>query len=109
MLAWKDLMHPLKGGAPKKIKFRPERDVYVRDVFPGGGKYTDQAAGGFRYSRTPKGPILGRVGTGLSDELRRELLLRPEQFIGRVARVAAQEPFPSGALRAPSLIALHEG
>lgn len=103
------VVHPLKGGAPKKIKFRPERDVYVREVFPGGGKYTDQAAGGFRYSRTPKGKILGRVGTGLSDELRRELLLRPEQFIGRVARVAAQEPFPSGALRAPSLIALHEG
>lgn len=103
------VVHLPRGGTPKKIKFRPEQDVYIREVFPGTGKYADRAAGGFRYSLTPGGEIVGRVGTGLSDALRREMMRQPEQFIGRVARVAAQEAFPSGALRAPSLIALHEG
>lgn len=109
------VVHPTAGGSPKKIKFRPEQDVYVREVFPGEGKYEGVGAGGFRYSDTPEGPILGRVGSGLSDDLRRALIANPEQFLGRIARVAAQERFPSGALRAPSLvnepdlIAMHEG
>jgi len=33
----------------------------------------------------------------------------PELYVGRRARVAAHDKFPSGALRVPSLIALHEG
>jgi DNA polymerase Ligase (LigD) len=103
------IVHPTKGGVPKKIKFRPEEDVYIRDVFPGEGKYQGTGAGGFRYSYEPEGPIVGRVGSGLSDELRRELISNPEAYIGRIARVAAQQRFPSGALRAPSLLALHEG
>jgi hypothetical protein len=32
----------------------------------------------------------------------------PEAFVGRVARIHSQEQFPSGAWRAPALIALHE-
>lgn len=103
------VLHPRSGGVPHKLKFRPERKVFVRSVYPGEGKYEGKGAGGFEYSSTPKGQVIGRVGTGLRDALRREMWANPEQFIGRVARVAAQESFPSGALRAPSLIALHEG
>lgn len=103
------VIHPAEGGTPIKVKFRPEQDVFVRDVYRGEGKYEGVGAGGFRYSRTPEGPIVGNVGSGLSDELRRELLRNPELYFGRRARVSAQEAFPSGALRAPSLIALHEG
>ena len=102
------VIHP-KQGVPSKIKFRPEEDVYVRDIFPGAGKYEGTGAGGFQYSYDPEGPIVGRVGSGLSDELRRELMQNPDAYLGRLARVAAQERFPSGALRAPSLLALHEG
>lgn len=94
---------PRAGGIPIKVKSRPEYDVNVRDVFPGGkhpGEY-----GGFTYSLAPDGPIVGKVGTGFSDEYRR----RMPELIGRVARIAAQHQFPSGAYRAPSFIAAHEG
>ncbi len=48
------------------------------------------------------------MGSGFSDEVRREMLSNPDSWIGRMARVRAQEKFPSGALRAPSFLARHE-
>lgn len=95
-------------GKPVKVKLREERDVYIRGVFPGEGKYRDNGIGGFTYSFEPDGPIIGRIGTGISDELRRDAWRNPEAYIGRVARVISQGSYPSGALRAPALLALHE-
>lgn len=95
-------------GKPTKVKLTEDFDVHVTGVFPGGGKYQDKGAGGFAYALTPNGKTVGHVGTGLSDELRYEMHQRPDDFIGRVAKVTAQEKFPSGALRAPRLIAFHE-
>jgi ATP-dependent DNA ligase len=92
---------------PLKVKIRPEADVYIREIFRGDGKYKD-SAGGFYYSLTPDGPIVGKVGTGLSDELRKDMFENPKEYIGRVARIAHQGQFASGSYRAPSLIALHE-
>lgn len=100
------VLWPLAGGRPTKAKIRPDYDVFVRNVFRGTGKY-ENAAGGFTYSNTPKGPIIGRVGTGLSDALRKKLWESPEGFKGRVARISAQEQFPSGALRAPAFLDWH--
>ncbi len=94
---------------PIKAKLFKEMDVYIRDIFPGEGKYKGRAAGGFTYSLEPDGKIVGRVGTGFSDSLRQYMWEHPEEFIGRVARVKYQEQFPSGSLRSPSFIALHEG
>lgn len=109
--------HPLTGegivihpatGKPSKVKFMDEHDVHIREIFPGMGKYQGTAAGGFRYSYEPEGPIVGEVGTGLTDEMRRDLWENQADYVGRVARVRAQQRFPSGALRAPSLLAIHE-
>ena len=102
------VLHP-PTGRPTKAKLFDEYDVYVREILPGQGKYQDRGAGGFRYSLTPRGPIVGSVGSGLSDALREEMWRDPQAFIGRRARVTAMEQFPSGALRNPSLLALHEG
>jgi hypothetical protein len=98
-------------GVPEKIKRREEQDVNVVGFFPAttGSKYDRKAVGGFEYSWEPGGPPVGRVGTGLSDELRRDMFEHPEKYIGRIARVIAQEKLPSGALRAPAFLALHEG
>lgn len=93
----------------RKYKLDVEHDVYITDVFPGEGKYDGHSAGGFHYSLTPKGETVGKVGTGISDSLRKDLWKNKEEYIGRKARVKAQEKFPSGALRAPVLLALHEG
>lgn len=101
------VVHPPMG-TPSKIKFMEDHDVHVRGIFPGEGKYEGTGAGGFHYSHEPEGPIMGRVGTGLSDEMRRDMWENQGDYVGRVAKVQAQSKFPSGSLRAPSLLALHE-
>lgn len=94
----------LREGAqpPIKTKFVKDHDVYIKDFFSGEGKYRGNAVGGFLYSHDPDGPIVGRVGTGLSDELRRDMHEHPDKYRGLVARVTAADKFPSGALRAPA-------
>ena len=94
---------------PIKIKLYDEMDVYIRRFFPGEGKYKDTGVGGFYYSLTPNGEIVGKVGTGFSDELRKLMKERPEEFIGRVARIKYQSQYPSKALRLPAFVSLHEG
>jgi hypothetical protein len=102
------VLWPLKGGAPIRSKFVPDHDIFVREIFPESGGRKD-LAGGFAYSWTPRGKIVGRVGTGLNHDLKRDMLENPEKYIGRVARVQAQDvyrdktnPRKPGALRAPS-------
>lgn len=101
------VIHPPEG---KPIKSKPleESDVYITDIFPGSGRLRGTAAGGFGYSLEPGGKRVGEVGTGLSDELRRQLWQDQQAYIGRTARIHSQEQHPSGAWRAPALIALHE-
>jgi bifunctional non-homologous end joining protein LigD len=94
-------------GRPTKAKFVKEHDVYVRDFFPGEGKYKGKGVGGFLFSHSAKGPIVGRVGTGISDAQRADMLRRPELYVGTVARVKAQDKYPSGALRAPAFLNWH--
>ncbi len=99
-----------KGERPVKSKLTDEYDVHIKDIFPGEGKYKNIGAGGIVYSRDPEpDKIVGRVGTGFSDDLRKELWQNKQDYIGRTARVKSQAIFPSGALRAPSFISLHEG
>lgn len=102
---------PKKGGKPRKAKLTGEADVIVEKVFPGTGRLKGKAAGGFWYS-LPEAPgkIVGKVGTGFSDEMRRWLWehRNDPELLGRLARIKFQEQFPSGAYRAPRLISLHE-
>jgi len=101
------VFHP-PTGKPIKVKQTEEADVHITDIFSGKGKYRGRGAGGFGYALEPGGPRVGKVGSGLSDELRAQLHADPEQYAGRVARIRSQAQHPSGAYRAPSLIALHE-
>lgn len=95
-------------GTPWKSKLFEDSDVYLTGTFPGEGKYKDVGIGGFTYALEPGGPEVGRVGTGLSDELRSAAFAAPTDYVGRVARIRSQQQLPSGAYRAPALIALHE-
>lgn len=97
-----------RNGIPIKVKNKNEHDVYVRNIFPAeltGSKIP--RAGGFEYSHTPDGEIVGNVGTGIDHKELIDMLNNPQTYIGRVARVYSQEKFPSGALRAPSFNAWH--
>ena len=97
------------GGAPTKLKFKEDADVYIKGIFPAVTKAGPPRAGGFTYSLEPEGPEVGRVGTGFTHEVLQDMLANPKDYIGRTARIEAQEKFPSGAFRAPSFTALHEG
>jgi len=101
------VIHP-PTGKPMKAKQLEESDVHIRSIFPGQGKYHNIGAGGFDYSLSPGGPTVGRVGTGLSDDMRRDMHANPDAYTGRVARIRSQEQLPSGAWRAPAMIGLHE-
>lgn len=96
-----------KGAPPIKAKFRNEHDVVIRGVFPGEGKYEGKGVGGFLFSHSETGPIVGRVGTGLSDALRRDMHENPGKYVGVVVTVEAQGKFSEGALRAPSFKQFH--
>ena len=93
------------GVAPTKAKKYPEFDIYVRRIFKEKG--TRKMAGGFEYSITPRGKIVGRVGTGFNHKMKEEMLKYPKKFLGRVAKVRAMYQFPSGALRAPAFREWH--
>ena len=94
-------------GPPAKAKPRPEFDVYIRGFFAGKDRLAKVGVGGFFYSFTPKGTIAGRVGSGISDEDRADMATNPESYLGKVARVRADQKLPSGALRAPSYDTVH--
>jgi hypothetical protein len=107
------VLWPLGGGTPIKAKFRPDHDVYIREIYPETGQ-REGLAGGFRYSWTPRGKIVGHVGTGFSHALKKDMLENPKDYIGRVARVRAlglyrdkENPKKPGALRAASFTDFH--
>ena len=96
---------------PSKVKYRQDFDVHIRGVFPGAGKHQDNAAGGFTFSHTPDGPIVGKIGTGFTDALRQDMWKRPEVYRGAVAKVLAHELYGTkeapGALRVGTFKGFH--
>lgn len=91
---------------PTKIKIRPDFDGKIEGFFPAkpGTKYTGTGVGGF-YLRHDG--AVTRVGTGISDSLRREMHKHPERFMGLTATVHAQSKLRSGKLRGPSFTRFH--
>jgi len=90
---------------PTKAKFRPDVDAEVVGVTPGKGKHT--GAIGALQVRLPGKDAVTNVGTGFSDQLRREIAANPTAYVGRVAKVRTMQVFPSGRLRAPSFSEFH--
>jgi hypothetical protein len=96
-------------GAGMKSKLRPDHDVYVRDIFEATNPQGESVgrAGGFRFSWTPDGPIVGRVGTGFDHAEAKDMLKNPARYTGRVAKVEAELKTRNGALQKPSFIEWH--
>jgi hypothetical protein len=95
------VVYKLNEDTPLKAKIQQDYDVYMRGVFPGEGKLKGKAAGGFTYSFKPEGPVIGRVGTGLTEQMRKDLWKNPKEYTGSLVRIFAQQQLPSGALRMP--------
>lgn len=92
----------LNSSTPKKSKFRDDHDVYIRDVFY--EKSSRGMAGGFSYSMTPAGKIVGKVGTGFSHSFKKDLAENPDKYKGLKAMV---QMTPGHVGRAPSFVGLH--
>lgn len=97
------VLHDLTSSVMMKAKVRPDTDVYVREISP---PLTENKGGasGFRYSFEPTGPVIGSVGTGFSQQLRRDMLKNPEKFVGRVAKVQSAGQHVSRGGRLGALI-----
>lgn len=93
-----------RNNKPYKVKQKSEYDVYVKNIFTDKNQ---EMAGGFEYALKPGGPLIGRVGTGLDHATKKDMLYNPQKYIDRVAKVSAQEQFPSLSLRAPSFLGWH--
>jgi hypothetical protein len=95
------VIYDLEKAIPIKAKVRHDYDVFIKDVFEGKGKYKGKAAGGFIGSRTPQGEANVRVGSGLNDEIRKDIYKNPDKYLGQWIKVYAQSEYPSGKLRMP--------
>jgi bifunctional non-homologous end joining protein LigD len=95
----------LPGQRPVKSKVIDDYDVVIRDIFPAETK-GEPRAGGFTYSYPGSDKVVGRVGTGFSHEMLKDMLANPQNYIGQTARVHSQEQLGSGALRAPGFLAI---
>jgi hypothetical protein len=87
-----------------KFKRKVDHDVYIRSIYP---STHEGWAGGFEYSYSPRGKIVGRVGSGLPRKLRVAMHRSPAKYHDRAAKVEAQSMLASGALRAPAFKGWH--
>jgi hypothetical protein len=95
------VVYDVDKSVPLKAKLFKDYDVQIQKIFPGQGKYQGRGAGGFVYTYPNTDKIVGRVGSGFTDQLRKDMYAHPKKYEGIVARVLAQEQLPSGALRTP--------
>lgn len=97
------------GKRPLKSKFKDDYDVTIDGVFPADVQPgTAPRAGGFTYTLPGHEGTVGKVGTGFTHKMLVDMLNNPDAYIGRTARVQSQDQHASGALRAPSFIAMKE-
>jgi hypothetical protein len=86
-----------------RIKVRATCDVVVTEFIPGTGKYFGElGALGIGLYDGKKLVGIGRVGTGLSDELRRHL--KSADVLGKVIEVEYQSVLAKGGLEFPRFI-----
>lgn len=106
-----------RNGAWIKCKPEQELDVEITGMFApeAGSKYSGRAVGGFTFEVTHnEGTLInrtfkGKCGTGMDDDLREDMHLHPELYVGKVAVVGHCGIAPStGALRFPALIRIRD-
>lgn len=96
------IVYNLDKPTPVKAKVKHDYDVLIVGTYPAaaGSKYHGNAIGGF-IGVPENRKIRIRIGSGLSDALRRSAYQNPERFIGQWAVVEGQEEFASGKFRMP--------
>ena len=94
--------HGVRSAAWQKLKASDTVDAEVVDVVEGKGKCAGMAG----HIVVRLGRRFVRVGTGMTDTVRRDLLARRAEFIGQTAEVAFHCVTPDDSLRHPSLVCI---
>jgi ATP-dependent DNA ligase len=91
-----------RSAAWQKLKASDTVDAVIVDVVEGKGRCIHMAG----HIVVRLGRRFVRVGTGMTDTVRRDLLARRAQFIGQTAEVAFHCVTPDESLRHPSLVCI---
>lgn len=98
------IIYKTKESIPYKSKLDEDYDVLITGIFAAspGSKYEGSAIGGFEGIPENKPNTKIRIGTGLSDELRRDAYQNKNKYIGNWAKVKGNMQYSkSGKLRMP--------
>ena len=91
-----------RSAAWQKLKASDTVDAVIVDVIEGKGRCAHMAG----HIVVRLGRRFVRVGTGMTDTVRRDLLARRAEFIGKTAEVAFHCVTPDESLRHPSLVCI---
>jgi len=91
-----------RSAAWQKLKASDTVDAVIVDVIEGKGRCAHMAG----HIVVRLGRRFVRVGTGMTDTVRRDLLARRSEFIGQTAEVAFHCVTPDESLRHPSLVCI---
>jgi ATP-dependent DNA ligase len=91
-----------RSAAWQKLKASDTVDAVIVDIVEGKGRCLHMAG----HIVVRLGRRFVRVGTGMTDAVRRDLLARRAQFIGQTAEVAFHCVTPDDSLRHPSLVCI---
>lgn len=95
------------GKDPVKIKSHRIDDAWVVGMRPGEKKYAGVGGGALIYSLERNGKPVGKVGTGFTDDERKNMISHPKNWVGKKITIKHVGQMPSGAFRAPSYNGLH--
>lgn len=88
-----------------KIKLKHTATVFINsffDTLKENSKYSGNAVGGFYYSLLRGNTPVGKVGTGFTDSVRRDMHSDNDKYIGRKALIEHQGQYAkTGAYRTP--------
>ncbi len=85
---------------PHKLKKQTEYDLKIVGFNPGEGKYAGRGIGAFKLADR-HGRIVGKVGTGLTDQMRQDAYKNPEKYLHKLVKVEVHDTTDVGSLRMP--------
>lgn len=99
------VIYKLNDPKPIKVKKTDDYDAKIVGTFDAnpGTKYEGKAIGGFLAKPEGSNKTI-RIGTGLSDRLRKDAYKNPDKYIGEWARIKSQHVHSTGMHQAPVLV-----
>jgi len=85
-----------------KKKNRLDFDLRIKDITEGTGRLSGSAGALVLEDRS--GTEVGNVGTGFSDEMRKDLFKNKSSYIGKLVKIKSDAPLKAKSIRGPSFV-----